>query len=223
MVSRATILRVASYGIFATVSLALIILLFFKNPAEIGSFWIIYYAMFLALLFVIQNRRSEGKGTRVFDTTLVGLILMALFFLGSVALLIDIPIFNYVEPVVIYGCYIGRLLGLVLGYFAGKFYTKKQLEILNKNNEFRGVGSTKLEATVLLVLTGFVLICFFSVYLDLKASELGLIPFAISGTFALFAARLFQVRDWEYNAGKLLMMTNKRFYVEYKNLPSIIN
>ena len=221
MISRTTIVRLIGYSIFATVSLALLILLFYKNSAGslILPFPIIGAVIAVALIVVIQNRRPEGEGSRVLDGTLVGLILIALIFLGSVALLIDIPIFNYVEPILIYGSYVGLLLGLVLGYFAGKSYTKKQLELFDKNNEFRGVGSNKLEALMLLVLTVYFLLCFLSVYLDSHALGSGLVLFAISGTFALFAARFIQVRAWEHNNGKIVMMTRKRFYIKYKNLP----
>jgi|WetSurMetagenome_2_1015567.scaffolds.fasta_scaffold184622_2 hypothetical protein len=221
MISRTTIVRLINYSIFATVSLALLILFFYKNSAgsRILPSPIIGIAIFVALIIIMQNRLPEGEGTRVFDATLAGLILMALIFLGSVVLLIDIPIFNYVEPILIYGCYIGLLLGLVLGYFAGTSYTKKQLELLDKNNEFRGVGSNKLEAITLSALTVFILFCFLGVYLDSQALGSGLILFAISGTFLFFAARFIQVRAWEYNNGKTVMMTRKRFYVKYKNLP----
>jgi hypothetical protein len=223
MISRTTIVRLISYSIFTTVSLALLILLFYKNSAGSRTlpfpFPIIGIAIFVALIIILQNRLPEGEGTRVYDATLVGFILIALIFLGSVVLLIDIPIFNYVEPILVYGCYIGLLLGLVLGYFAGKSYTKKQLELLDKNNEFRGVGSNKLEAIMLLELNIFVLLCFLGVYLDSQAIGSGLILFVISGTFALYAARFIQVRAWEYNNGKIVMMTKKRFYIKYKNLP----
>ena len=221
MISRTTIVRLIGYSIFATVSLALLILLFYKNSAgsRILPFPIIGAAIVIALIIIMQNRLPEGEGTRVLDATLVGLILIALIFLGSIALLIDIPIFNYVEPILIYGSYVGLLLGLVLGYFAGKLYTKKQLELLDKNNEFRGVGSNKLEVLVLLVLTVYFLLCFLGVYLDSHALGSGLVLFAISGTFALFAARFIQVRAWEHNNGKIVMMTRKRFYIKYKNLP----
>jgi|WetSurMetagenome_2_1015567.scaffolds.fasta_scaffold534867_1 hypothetical protein len=219
MVSRKTVVRLICYSVFAAVLLALIIFIFYKNSTGFRSSWIISYAVFFTLIIVIQNRRPEGEGTRVFDATLIGLILMTFIFLGSVALLLDIPIFNYVEPTILYGCYISLLLGLALGYFTGKSYTKKQLDLLDKNNEFRGVGSTKLEATTLLALTGFLLLCFLGVYLDLRALGYGLIVFAISGTFTLCVARFFQVRTWEGNTGKIVMMTKKRFYIKYKNLP----
>jgi hypothetical protein len=219
MVSRTTIVRLISYSIFVTVALALVVLIFYKNPSGFRVSWLISCALMVTLIIVIQNRRTESTGIRVLDSTLIGLILMALIFLGSVALLIDIPVFNYVEPIVIYGCYLGLLLGLALGYFTGKSYTKKQLELLDRSNEFRGVGSAKLEVIVLFVLKGFVLLCFLGVYLDLQALGFGLILFAISGTFALLVGRFFQVRDWEGNTGKIVMMTNKRFYVQYKNLP----
>jgi hypothetical protein len=222
MISKTTIIRLISYSIFVTVSLALLILLFYKTLAETRTLpfpIIIGPAIVVALIIIMQNRLPEREGIRVFDATLVGLILIALIFLGSIALLVDIPIFNYVEPSLIYGCYFGLLLGLVLGYFAGKLYTKKQLELLDKNNEFRGVGSTKLEIIPLLVVTVFFVLCFLGVYLDLQALGSGSIIFAISGTFALFVGRFFQVSAWECNTGKIVMMTNKRFYVKYKNLP----
>lgn len=221
MISKTTIMRLIGYSIFATVSLALLILLFYKNSAGSRTlpFPIIGIAIVFALIFILQNRLPEGEGTRVFDATFVGLILIALIFLGSVVLLIDIPIFNYVEPILIYGCYFGLLLGLLLGYFAGKSYTKKQLDLLDKNSEFRGFGSNKLEAITLLVLTVFILLLFLGVYLDSQALGSGSILFAISGTLSFFAARFIQVRAWEHNNGEIVMMTRKRFYIKYKNLP----
>jgi hypothetical protein len=219
MVSRTTMVRLISYGIFATVSLALVILWFLKSPAGFRSVWIISYAMFFALFIVIQNRLPEGEGIKLFDASFVGLLLMTIFLLGSVALLIYIPFFIYVEPIVIYGCYFGLLLGLVIGYLVGKSYTRSQLELLERKNEFRGFGSTKLEVTILLGLTVFVLLGFLAVYLDLKALGWGLILFVISGTFTLFVGRFFQVRAWEGNTGKIVWMTRKRFYIKYKNLP----
>ena len=63
MVSRTTIVRLICYTIFATVSLALVILLFSKSHSGFGSPWIIGYAIFAALIIVIQNRRPEGEGS----------------------------------------------------------------------------------------------------------------------------------------------------------------
>jgi hypothetical protein len=219
MVSRTTIVRLISYSIFATVFLALVILMFYKNTAGFRPSWIISYTVIFALIIVIQNRLPEGEGIRMFDASLVGLLLMTTFLLGSVALLIYIPFFIYVEPIVIYGCYFGLLLGLVIGYFAGKSFTRRQLELLERKNEFRGFGSTKLEVTIIWGLTVFVLLGFLGVYLDLQALGYVLILFAISGTFALFVGRFLQVRAWEGNTGKIVWMTRKRFYVKYKNLP----
>jgi hypothetical protein len=219
MVSRTTMVRLISYGIFATVSLALVILWFLKSPAGFRSAWIISYAIFFALFIVIQNRLPEGEGIRMFDASFIGLLVMTIFLLGSVALLIHIPFFIYVEPIVIYGCYFGLLLGLVIGYLAGKSYTRSQLELLERKNEFRGFGSSKLEVTILWGLTVFVLLGFLVVYLDLKALGWGLILFIISGTFALFVGRFFQVRAWQGNTGKIVWTTRKRFYIKYKNLP----
>jgi hypothetical protein len=164
MVSRTTIVRLISYSIFATVFLALVILMFYKNTAGFRPSWIISYTVIFALIIVIQNRLPEGEGIRMFDASFVGLLLMTTFLLGSVALLIYIPFFIYVEPIVIYGCYFGLLLGLVIGYFAGKSYTRRQLELLERKNEFRGFGSTKLEVTILWGLTVFVLLGFLGVY-----------------------------------------------------------
>jgi hypothetical protein len=219
MVSRTTMVRLISYGIFATVSLAFVILWFLKSPAGFRSVWIISYAIFFALFIVIQNRLPEGEGIRLFDASFVGLLLMTIFLLGSVALLIYIPFFIYVEPIVIYGCYFGLLLGLVIGYLAGNSYTRSQLELLERKNEFRGFGSTKLEVTILWGLTVFVLVGFLGVYFDLQALGWGLILFVISGTFYLFVGRFFQVRAWEGNTGRIVWMTRKRFYIKYKNLP----
>ena len=54
-------------------------------------------------------------GVRAFDSMLVGFALISLIFVGSIILLIDIPIFN---PVIKFSIVI-TVLGLCLGYPLG--------------------------------------------------------------------------------------------------------
>jgi hypothetical protein len=60
-------------------------------------------------------------GTRAFDASLVGIILITPLFLGSIFLLIDIPIFNPINPISVVAAVFGLCLGLVFGIFAGRW------------------------------------------------------------------------------------------------------
>jgi hypothetical protein len=66
----------------------------------------------------------KGNLMRTFDVMLIGTVLISLLFLGSVFLLIDIPIFNRVDPLTLELAYLGLCLGLVFGLFSGVWYTK---------------------------------------------------------------------------------------------------
>jgi hypothetical protein len=222
MITRTTIAALLGYSVFVAALLAFIFLFFMKNPDRFDPFPIIFTTAIVVSVFVLQNKRPEGVGVSLLDASLIGLLLMSPILLGSVALLIDIPAFNYVEPTLLFSCYLNLLLGFLFGYFVGGAYTKKQLGFLDKNNEFsfRRGASAKLEVLAIWGMNVYVMLLCLGVYLDLMAIGFGLIVFAISGAFALFLTRFIQVRAWEGNTGRIVMMTKKRFYTKYKNLPT---
>jgi hypothetical protein len=158
-------------------------------------------------------------GTRAFDATLAGIILITPLFLGSVLLLIDIPIFNPINPFSLAVVVLGLCLGLVFGLFAGRWYTKEQLRILAINNEFKGLGSKKITVAVSAALAIFLAISFFVQYF--KATALGgsLIFFVVSATFTLFIIRMILITSWEKHEGKIIMMEWHKFYVIPKYAP----
>lgn len=63
---------------------------------------------------------------RVIDATLVGLALISIIFLGMVFLIVDLPIFNSINPFSIEVAVFGMFLGLALGCLQG-------IGILNNN------------------------------------------------------------------------------------------
>jgi hypothetical protein len=103
-------------------------------------------------------------GTRALDSMLAGLILISLIFAGSVILLIDIPIFNFVSQLSIVIAILGLCLGLSFGLFAGRWYTKEQLRILAKCDEFKGIGSRKIAVALLSGMTIFLVYSFYIIY-----------------------------------------------------------
>jgi hypothetical protein len=152
-------------------------------------------------------------GTRVFDATLVGLIFSTLLFLGSVFLLIDIPIFNPVNPFSLAIAYLGLCLGLVFGLFAGRWYTREQLKILTTNNEFRGLGSRKIRVIVFGGSSIFLLFELSIIYLKASALVNSLALFIFSATFTMFVIRMILLISWEKHERKIVMAEWNKFYV----------
>lgn|SRR5208283_1539103 len=149
---------------------------------------------------------------RVIDATLIGLALISLIFVGMVFLIVDIPIFNSINPVSIEIADLGMFLGLAFGLFAGNWYTKQQLSILSEKIEFRGLGSKRLYYALFSGLTIFLVYSFFVIFYNEIAFAEGLITFVISATFALYVIRLIVVYSWEKRVRKIMMMEWNKFY-----------
>jgi hypothetical protein len=146
------------------------------------------------------------------EANLIALGLITPFFLGSVFLLIDIPFFNNVNPFFLTFAVLGLILGLVFGLFAGRWYTKTQLKILEKSNGFKGVGSIKITIT-LFVGTAIFLICAFLIYFfEMSLLTPSLALFVISGTFTFIISRIYLVNMWEKREEKIMMQGYNRFY-----------
>jgi hypothetical protein len=150
---------------------------------------------------------------RTFEVMLLGTIMITLIFLGSLLLLIDLPIFNRIDPLTLDLAYLGLGLGLAFGFFVGVWYTEEQLKILAIKNEFKGLGSKKITAAVYTALAIFVTFSFFMLYFNAITLFSGYILFIISGTFAIYLVRIFMVNSWEKHEKKIVMQENKKFYV----------
>jgi hypothetical protein len=149
---------------------------------------------------------------RLFEATLIGLMLISLIFLGMVFLLVDIPIFNVINPFLIQMSVLGMFLGLSFGLIGGYWYTKKQLEILAEKVEFIGLGFRKMYYAVFLGLAVFLVYSFFVFYYNSVVLGDSLITFVISSTFTAYLIRLIVVSLWEKRTSKTVMMALNRLY-----------
>ena len=148
----------------------------------------------------------------MFDATIIGLVLISLIFSGMVFLLVDIPIFNSVNPFSLETAILGVLLGLTFGLVVGHWYTKLQLKILFEKNEFKGLGLRSVYYAVFSGLSVFLICSFFVFYYRSVVLGNSLITFVISATFTAYIMRLILVSSWEKNTRKIVMMSLDRFY-----------
>ena len=158
-------------------------------------------------------------GTRVLDSMLVGLILISLIFVGSIILLIDIPIFNSVSQLSIVIAILGLCLGLAFGLFAGRWYTKEQLRILAISNEVKGLGSRKIIVALLSGMTLFLIFSSYVLYFKVTTLAISLTYFVVSATFAMYIARMKLVSSWEKKEEKVIFADWKRIYALPKPPP----
>lgn len=152
-------------------------------------------------------------GIRVFDATLTGLILIFIIFSGMVFLIIDIPIFNYVDPFLLEMTVLALLLGLFFGLVSGYWYTRLQLRVLSDKTEFKGLGSKKAYYAFFSGLAIFLVYSFFVFYYRSAILGNSLAAFVISATFMFFIIRLVLVYSWERSTRKVVMMERNRFYI----------
>jgi hypothetical protein len=150
---------------------------------------------------------------RVFDATIIGLVLISLIFLGMVFLLVDIPVFNSVNPFSLEIAILGVLLGLTFGLVTGHWYTVLQLKILFEKNEFKGLGLKRMYYALFSGLAVFLICSFFVFYYRSVVLGNGLVTFVISATFAAYIIRLVRVTSWEKRTRKTIMMSKNRFYI----------
>ena len=149
---------------------------------------------------------------RLFDATLIGLILISLIFLGMAFLLIDIPIFNAINPFLVQMSVLGMFLGLIFGLIVGYWYTKEQLRILAEKIEFKGLGLRKMYYALYLGFAVFLVYSFFVFYYTSVVLGDSLITFVISAIFTAYAIRLILVSSWEKRAKKTIMMAQNKLY-----------
>jgi hypothetical protein len=143
---------------------------------------------------------------RVFDATIAGLILVSLIFLGMVFLIIDIPMFNYVNLSLLEMTILGLFLGLAFGLIGGYWYTKQGLEVLSEKNEMRGFGSRKNSYAVFSGLGVFLIYSFFVFYFKSVVLADSVITFVISATLTAYIIRLVLVYSWEKRKRRTIMM-----------------
>lgn len=151
-------------------------------------------------------------GIRVFEATIIGLILISLIFVGMVFLIVDIPIFNYVNPFLLETAILGLFLGLAFGLVAGNWYTKLQLRILSERNEFNGLGLSRMYYAVFVGLAIFLVCSFFVFYYRSVILGDSLVTFVISATFTAYIIRLVLVSSWEKSTRKTIIMGRNKLY-----------
>jgi hypothetical protein len=149
---------------------------------------------------------------RLFDVTLIGLILISLIFLGMAFLLVDIPMFNAINPFLIQMSVLGMFLGLIFGLIGGYWYTKEQLKILSEKIEFKGLGLRKMYYALFLGFAVFLVYSFFVFYYHSVILGDSLITFVTSAIFTAYAIRLILVSSWEKKSSKIIMMAQNKLY-----------
>ncbi len=160
------------------------------------------------------NKKLGTKmGTRVLDATIIGLILISLIFMGRVFLIIDIPIFNYVDPYLLEMTILGLFLGLAFGLVAGYWYTKLQLRVLSEKTEVKGLGDKKAYYALFSGLAVFLIYSFFVFYYRSAILGNSLFTFVISATFTAYIIRLVLVSSWEKRTKNVVMMGRNNFYI----------
>jgi hypothetical protein len=157
--------------------------------------------------------------TKAFDSMLAGLVLISLIFVGSVALLIDIPIFNSVNQFFLAIVVLGLFLGLGFGFFAGKWYTLEQLRILALNNEFKGIGSKKILFALISGMTVFLVFSSYVLYFKVIILGVSLTYFVVSATFSMYLVRMKMISSWEKHEGKTIFTNWKKIYALPKSAP----
>ena len=151
-------------------------------------------------------------GVRAFDSMLIGFALISLIFIGSIILLIDIPIFNTVSQFSLIIAVLGLSLGLAFGLFAGRWYTKEQLRLLAINSEIKGLGSRKILIALLSGMTVFLIFSSYVLYFKVAVLGVSLTYFVISATFTMYIARMKLIGLWEKQERKIIFTDWKRIY-----------
>ena len=151
---------------------------------------------------------------RTIDSMMVAILLITPIFLGSIFLLVDIPIWNRISPVTLEFAYAGLGLGLIFGVCAGGWYTKAQLRILAKNYEFKGLGLSKKTIASILVATGvFAAFSLLVIYYHLGNLANSIFLFGVSATFTLCITRIAMVNSWQKREEKIVIQEKNKFYV----------
>lgn len=150
---------------------------------------------------------------RTIDAMIVVNILMAPIFLGSVFLLTELPIFYNIKLLTLQLAYLSMPSGLVFGLIAGIWYTKEQLKILEKNNEFKRNGFNKINIVILTGFAVFLFLFFIIIYFELQQLVgPGLFIFVVSGTFSLAIVRIILINSWQKKQRSIIMQDSKKFY-----------
>lgn len=156
---------------------------------------------------------------RAFDSALIAVLLITPIFLGSVFLLVDIPIFNPVSPFTLAIAVSGLCLGLLFGLFAGRWFTVEQFRVLAAKGAFKGLGSRRINVAVVAGLAVFLACSFLIVYFKATAWANFLVLFVISATFILSLTRLAMISSWERRERKMIMMEKNKVFAVPQFVP----
>ena len=150
--------------------------------------------------------------TRVADLTLVGLILISLFFFGSLILIDLVVTFNFVNLFSLVMVGFSILFGLAFGLFAGRWFTKDQLKSLTIKGEWLGADSKKFLYATIVGLFVFLLASFFILYFNSSVFAGSEVLFTISATFATSVERMILISSWERQTKITIMADWRAFF-----------
>lgn len=150
--------------------------------------------------------------TRVADMTFVGLILISLFFFGSLILIGLVVTFNFVNLVSLVMVGFSILFGLAFGLFAGRWFTKDQLKSLTIKGEWLGADSKKFLYATIVGLFVFLIVSFFILYFNSSVFAGSEVLFTISATFAMYVERMILVSSWERQTKRTIMADWRAFF-----------
>jgi hypothetical protein len=138
--------------------------------------------------------------------TLIGLILSAVLFFGSLILLYQVVTLNPVSSFSVSVIILSTFFGLGLGTVIGWFITFDLLKNLRLKTEYKQIQSKIFMFTFIVGLTLFVLVSLIVIRTLRVAFMVGEIIFVFSAVFTFFGTRMALITRFEQQTGKIIMM-----------------
>ncbi len=143
---------------------------------------------------------------RLSDMTLIGLILSAVLFFGSLILLYQVVTLNPVSSFSVSVIILSTFFGLGLGTIIGWFITFDLLKNLRQKTEYKQIQSKIFMFTFVVGLPLFVLVSLIVIRTLRVAFMVGEIIFVFSAVFTFFSTRMALITRFEHQTRKIIMM-----------------
>lgn len=138
--------------------------------------------------------------------TLIGLILSAVLFFGSLILLYQVVTLNPVSSFSVSVIILSTFFGLGLGTIIGWFITFDLLKNLRQKTEYKQIQSKIFMFTFVVGLPLFVLVSLIVIRTLRVAFMVGEIIFVFSAVFTFFSTRMALITRFEHQTRKIIMM-----------------
>ena len=138
--------------------------------------------------------------------TLIGLILSAVLFFGSLILLYQVVTLNPVSSFSVSVIILSTFFGLGLGTVIGWFITFDLLKNLRPKTEYKQIQSKIFVFTFIVGLILFVLVSLIVIHTLRVAFMVGEIIFVFSAVFTFFSTRMALITRFEHQTRKIIMM-----------------